>query len=237
MTGASTVSFIVPVRDGARYLGECLASICAQSVRPLEVLVIDDGSTDESSDVARAFGDPVRCLRQPPGGASRARNLGIAEARGDLLAFLDADDLVVPEKLERQLGRFAANPALQFCDAYTQNFWSPEIPVEERRADPRERFTHGTVPKPGLIITWLCRRELFDRVGRFAPGLALGEDAEWRDRVEAAGVPCATVAEVLALRRLHGANATRRRYDEYLRHVVRRSRDRVQGARGRRAEG
>ncbi len=235
MTSAPTVSFIVPVHDGARYLGACLASIRAQTVPPLEVLVIDDGSTDESGDVARSFGDPVRCLRQSHGGASKARNLGIAAARGDLLAFLDADDLIVPAKLERQLARFAADPRLQFCDAYTQNFWSPEIPVEARVADPRESFTHGDAPKPGLIITWLCRRGLFDRLGPFDPSLALGEDAEWRDRVEAADVPGETVAEVLALRRLHPDNVTRRRYDEYLRHVVRRSRDRMLRARSGRA--
>jgi glycosyltransferase involved in cell wall biosynthesis len=236
VTDAPTVSFIVPVHDGARYLGECLASIRAQTIPPVEVLVIDDGSTDASGDVARAFGGPVRCLRQPHGGASKARNLGIAEARGELVAFLDADDLILPEKLERQLACFTADPKLQFCDAYTRNFWSPEIPVAERVVDPRERFTHGDAPKPGLIITWLCRRELFDRLGPFEPDLALGEDAEWRDRLEGADVPRETLDQVLALRRLHADNATRRRYDEYLRHVVRRSRARMRRARRGRAE-
>jgi glycosyltransferase involved in cell wall biosynthesis len=237
VTAPLPVSFVVPVRDGARYLGECLASIRAQTVAPLEVLVIDDGSSDDSAEVARSFGGAVRCLRQPHGGTSTARNRAIAEARGDLIAFLDADDLIVPQKLERQLACFAADPTLQFCDAYTRNVWSPEIPVAERVIDPRESFTHGDGPKPGLIITWLCRRELFDRLGSFEPTLALGEDAEWRDRVDAADVRCETVDEVLALRRLHADNVTRRRYDDYLRHVVRRSRDRMRRARSGRAEG
>jgi len=232
VTSAPTVSFIVPVHNGAPYLADCLASILAQTVAPLEVLVVDDGSTDESGDIARSFGRPVRCLRQPHAGVSRARNHGVAEARGDFIAFLDADDLLVPQKLERQLARFAANPDLQFCDAYSRNFWSPEIPPDARNVAPREIFTHGEVPKPRLIITWLLRRALFDRLGEFDVGRRLGGDGEWRDRVDASSVSAETLDEVLAMRRLHANNLTRRSYDEYLRQVVRRCKDRMDRARG-----
>ena len=236
MTSAPTVSFVVPVHNGVPYLAECLASILAQTVAPLEVLVVDDGSTDQSGDIARSLGDPVRCLRQPHAGVSSARNHGVAEAQGELIAFLDADDLLVPQKLERQLARFAANPDLQFCDAYSRNFWSPEIPLDARNVAPREIFTHGEAPKPRLIITWLLRRALFDRLGGFDVARRLGSDGEWRDRVDASGVSAETLDEVLAMRRLHANNLTRRSYDEYLRQVVRRCKermDRVRGARDR----
>ena len=234
MTSVPTVSVVVPVHDGAAYLAECLASILEQTVAPLEVVVVDDGSTDRSGDIARSFGEPVRCLRQPHGGPASARNHGVTEARGEFIAFLDADDLLVPQKLERQLARFAANPDLQFCDAYSQNFWSPEIPPGARNVAPRETFTHGEVPKPNLIITWLLRRVLFDRLGGFDVARRLGEDSEWWDRVGASGVAAETLDEVLAMRRLHANNLTRRSYDEYLRQVVRRSKERMERARGTR---
>jgi glycosyltransferase involved in cell wall biosynthesis len=229
------VSFIVPVHDGAPYLAECLGSIVAQTVTPLEVLVVDDGSTDRSAAIAGSFGEPVRCLRQARAGPAAARNLGVSRARGDLLAFLDADDLIPPHKLERQLRCFAADPTLQFCDAYARNFWTPEIPPEARNVAPREAFTHGEAPKPRMIITWLLRRSLFDRLGQFDEALGLGEDDDWRDRVDAARVPAETVDEVLAMRRLHPKNLTRQRYDEYLRHVARRSKARMDRARADRA--
>ena len=228
------VSFVVPVHDGARYLAACLASILSQTVSPVEVIVVDDGSTDESADIAQSFGPPVRYLHQPHSGAARARNRGVSEAHGDLIAFLDADDLAVPQRLEVQLARFAANPALEFCDAYSRNFWSPESPMDARNAAPRERFTHGEAPKAGLIITWLLKRALFERLGGFDEARTIGEDAEWRDRLDRAHVAMETLEDVLAMRRLHADNLTRRNYDEDLRHVVRRCKERMTLARGAR---
>ncbi len=237
MTSAPEVSFVVPVHNGANYLAECLQSILAQTVPALEVLVVDDGSTDASAEMAMSFGAPVMCLRQPNRGQAAARNRGVREARGELVAFLDADDTIPPYKLERQLQRFRARADLQFCDAYIRNFWSPDLPASERVEDPREAFTHGETPKPHSIITWLCRRELFESLGGFDEQRTLGEDSEWHDRVEAAGVPAETIDSVLAFRRLHGGNLTRRRYDDYLREIARRHRKRMAEMRLRRADG
>jgi glycosyltransferase involved in cell wall biosynthesis len=233
MRGDPTVSFVVPVHNGAVYLGECLQSILAQTVPPLEVLVVDDGSTDASAEIASACGAPVVSLRQRHRGQAAARNRGVAAAQGELVAFLDADDCIPPEKLERQIERFRTRADLQFCDAYIRNFWSPDLPATERLADPREAFTHGEAPKPRSIITWLCRRELFAQLGGFDERRTFGEDTEWRDRIDAAGVPAETLDLLLAFRRLHRGNLTRRRYDEYLREMVRRNRTRMEKLRSR----
>src|SRR4051812_13046945 len=98
-----TISVVIPCYNGALYLRETLESALAQNYAPLEILVVDDGSEDDSAAIAESCGAPVRVIRQPNQGESVARNRGIDEARGDWVAFLDADDLWEPEKLERQV--------------------------------------------------------------------------------------------------------------------------------------
>jgi len=97
----SLISCIVPVFNGERYLPEALQSILSQSYRPLEIIVADDGATDRTAEIAAAFKARVRYMKQDNAGSAAARNLGIHAASGDLLAFLDADDLWHAEKLER----------------------------------------------------------------------------------------------------------------------------------------
>src|SRR5688572_13312922 len=97
------ISCVVPVFNGERYLSETLESIFAQSYRPLEVIVADDGSTDRTPDTVAGYGDRIRYLKQENAGASAARNLGLEAARGEFIAFLDADDLWHAEKLQRQM--------------------------------------------------------------------------------------------------------------------------------------
>lgn len=99
----SSVSVVIPCYNAGRFLRETLDSILAQTRKPLEVIVVDDGSTDGSAAVADSFGPPVRVMRQPNQGESVARNHGLHEAKGDWVAFLDADDVWTPRKLELQL--------------------------------------------------------------------------------------------------------------------------------------
>jgi glycosyltransferase involved in cell wall biosynthesis len=227
------VSVVVPVFNGARYLAECLRSVLDQTHAAAELIVVDDGSTDATPQVARQFGSAVTYLRQEKGGHGSARNRGVARATGDFLAFVDADDLFAPSKTEAQLARFRARPGLQFCDGFCRNFWSPEIAEAERWPQPRMRFTHRDDPRAHSIITWLMRRELFSRIGPFDERQTFGEDADWFDRMLEADTPCDTVPQVLARRRLHRDNLTLTRYDEYLRALVRRNRRRIVAARRR----
>jgi glycosyltransferase involved in cell wall biosynthesis len=198
------VSCIIPVYNGARYLGETIESVIEQTELPRELIVVDDGSTDESAAVARSFGDRVRYLWQQHTGASAARNHGIRAARHELIAFLDADDLFVPRKLALQIARFVARPALEMSTAHTVNFWSPDVPVEERDHDPKL-----TNPWPRCICTWVVRRELFGTIGAFDESMPLSQDVDWGIRVQASGAVIETLPDVLTHRRLHAGNVTR----------------------------
>src|SRR5690348_7411877 len=119
------VSYVVPVYNGARYLAECLETVLTQTQAPAEVVVVDDGSTDASAEIAASFGAAVVCVHQEHRGHAAARNRGVEIATGELLAFVDADDVLTPEKTEIQRARFRARPDLELCDAYYRNFWSP----------------------------------------------------------------------------------------------------------------
>lgn len=222
-----SVSFVIPVRDGAPYLAECIQSTLQQTMRPHEVIVVDDGSRDDSAAIAESFGGVVRCIRRPALGQSAARNHGVNVSRGDFIAFLDADDIAAPIRLERQIARFSARPELEFCDAFAQNFWSPEIEPADRKATPREAYTHSFEPRARLIITWTFRRRLFERLGGFDEQQTFGEDTAWLDRVDDSGVPLETIREVLGFRRLHHCNLTRRNYDSHIREIVRHTRERL----------
>jgi glycosyltransferase involved in cell wall biosynthesis len=198
------VTCIVPVHNGARYLGEALESILAQTYRPLDVIVVDDGSTDATPTVAAHYVPPARYVRQAHAGVASARNRGLNEARGDYVAFLDADDRWHPEKLARQMARFAARPELDLSVTGGQNFWMPGLAeVDERSRDPRY-----TEPWPGYgsPVTLLARRAVFDRVGPFDTRFTVSEDRDWFIRAAEIGLVSELLTEVLVYRRLHGAN-------------------------------
>lgn len=112
MRESPTVSVVIPCYNGAAFLRETLDSVLAQTHPVLEVIVVDDGSTDDSAAIAESYGPPVRVIRQANAGESSARNRGIDEAKGSLVAFVDADDLWEPEKLAIQANRFHRQPDL-----------------------------------------------------------------------------------------------------------------------------
>ncbi len=105
-TRVADVSVVIPAYNAAAFLAETLASVFAQTVPPAEIIVVDDGSTDDTAGIARNLGATV--ISRANGGISAARNTGVRAARSEYLALLDADDLWMPEKLEVQLAAFAA---------------------------------------------------------------------------------------------------------------------------------
>ena len=228
------VSYIMAVHNIERYVAESLRSILAQS-RPVdEILVVDDGSTDGTAEVVREQGGPIRVIGQANAGQSAARNRGVRESRGDYIAFLDGDDLIHPQKIERQLACFDARPELMLVDAYTQNFWSPEVPEDQRELQGWQKLTHSDKPWPGFIGTWLFRRSLWDTVGVFDEGRTFAEDSDWHDRAIDTGLPIETLPAVLARRRLHLHNLTRNNYDRHIDGLQRFYRERIDREKARR---
>jgi glycosyltransferase involved in cell wall biosynthesis len=212
------VSCIVPVFNGERYLSKTLDSILAQSYRPIEVLVVDDGSTDTSADVATSYGEAVRYLRQSNAGQATARNRGVHSSRGEFVAFLDADDLWHPEKTSRQVARFAARPELDYCLTHVQNFWEAEL---EQEAEMYHDHPRGK-PIAGFVTgTLMARRSLFARIGVFDTSLGHTDKTEWFLRADAAGAVRELLPDVLMYRRMHSGNRSRtlaaNSRDEYLR--------------------
>ena len=220
------VSCIIPVFNGERYLDETIGSVLAQTYAPTEPIVVDDGSTDGTRDLVQAYGARVRYLHQPNAGHAAARNRGLAEATGELVAFLDADDLWHREKLERQMTRFRARPDLDVCVTYVSNFWSPDLGGADRPPDDPD----VTRPVPGYrSVTLLARMRAFDTVGPFDPALRHGNDTDWFLRAAECGLVMELLPDVLVRRRLHTANRSRRlaaaSQREYL-HIIKASLDR-----------
>jgi len=118
----STVSVIIPAYNHGRFIAEAIDSVLVQTVAPLEIIVVDDGSTDDTQAIVARYGDHVRCIHQPNAGVSAARNAGIAAARGEYLAFLDSDDLWLPEKLALEVARFDADPELGLVHCGAERF-------------------------------------------------------------------------------------------------------------------
>ena len=170
---STRISAIIVVYNGERYLAEAIESILAQTHPPSELIVVDDGSTDGTATIARGFAE-VRYQYRPNGGIGAARNLGLELARGDFIAFLDADDLWMPEKLAQQAAAFAADPQLGIVTGLIEQFHSPELDpaIAATIHCPRD-------PMPGHSFgAMLIRREVFSRVGPVVTGQDKAESVQ-----------------------------------------------------------
>jgi len=221
---ALRVSLLIPCYNGAAYLAEALSSALEQDRAPDEVIVIDDGSTDDGGSIAAGFGPRVRCARQDHLGISAARNHGIALSTGDVIAFLDADDLWPAGSLSVRLSLLEDRPELDCASGLIKQFMSPELPDAIRRT----LVCPEDVSRARAAGVTLARRRVFDRIGRFDTSFRIGETLDWIARADAAGVTNEVAEQVVLLRRVHTANTTWRLRDEkaeYLR-VLKASLDR-----------
>ena len=206
------VSVIIPARNAARFLKEGLDSVFAQGVDGLEVIVVDDGSEDGTASLAQGYGRGVRLLRQERSGSGAARNAGLAASTGDLIAFLDADDVWMDGKLAAQLPLLESDPGLDLVFSDLQGFddrgprqatWFAECGFDGRCAA-SSIFLHDMIMTSSVIL----RRSCLARVGRFDPSLPIGQDTDLWFRIALAG-RIAVVPRPLVRYRHHAANTTR----------------------------
>jgi glycosyltransferase involved in cell wall biosynthesis len=196
------VSIVMTVYNGAAYLAEAIDSALAQSYRPLEVILVDDGSEDESDEVAASYVDVIRYEKRPHRGMGAARNRAVALARGDFLSFLDADDRFAVHKTELQMAAFDADPSLDVIFGHVREFISPDLdgPSSRRLRRPAERMPSR------LPWALLIRRDAFFRVGLFSEMLKVGVGMDWCARAAERGLRATTLDDVVIERRLHADN-------------------------------
>jgi glycosyltransferase involved in cell wall biosynthesis len=217
------VSVIIPVYNAAHFLPQAIASIRAQGYESLEIIVVDDGSSDNCADVAKSLGSDVLYERQENRGPSAARNRGLALARGEFIAFLDADDQWPAHKLSVQLGRLLAEPQLDLVLGRIQYVALPggEIP-DYQFEGPENTITHVH------LGSGLYHRRAFERIGTFDESIRFCEDVDWFLRARENGLAMRILRATTLLYRLHDQNMTRDREspDRLLTHVLKRSMDR-----------
>jgi glycosyltransferase involved in cell wall biosynthesis len=200
------VSVITTVFNGAAYLRASIDSVLAQTLPPLELIVIDDGSVDETPAILASYGGAIRAHSQPNGGQSAAMVAGIAMARGDMLAFNDADDLWAPRKNELQVRALEADAALDAVFGHVEQFVSPELDddAQRRLAPPNAVLTGEAAP------CMTVRRAAYDRIGSLDPSLDSSYFVDWLGRAKAGGMKSLMLEDIVLRRRLHENNWGRR---------------------------
>lgn len=196
------VSVIVPVYNGAHFLVDAVRSILAQEYAPLEIIIVDDGSTDEIVQAVSALPVDVRFIRQANAGAAAARNRGITDASGELIAFLDVDDLWPESNLDRLVQLLVSTSSADVVHGRAQVLRRDANANDEYVGDPSAVFPH-------YIGAGVYRRAVFTRVGLFDPSLRFGEDADWFRRAAEEHSEIMHLDEVSLFVRRHDANMTR----------------------------
>ncbi len=196
------VSVVIPVLNGEKFVADAVGSILAQGYPSLEIIVIDDGSTDGTEAAVRALPCDVHYFKQENLGPAAARNRGIRDASGDYVAFLDVDDLWPAHTLSTLMGELLADPSLDLAHGYSQVMdRDPETGIYEFRGNPKESFPHS-------ISLAVYRKRAFDKVGLFNKTLLFGEDTDWYNRANERGVAMRRVDAVTLHVRRHGGNMT-----------------------------
>ena len=197
-----SISVCIPALNAEPYIGEAIDSVLAQLPRGGEVVVVDDGSTDRTAEVAEAFGSPVRVLRRRWYGVADAFNAAVAESTGEWIAAIDADDRWVAGKLEAQIAAFDADPSLDAVFGQMREFLSPDVPEELRHRWQCRDTPFGFVARG----TMLLRRAAWEKHGGLPTNLRVGEFIAWHAHATDHGLRSTTLPQLVLERRIHGAN-------------------------------
>lgn len=203
MSAPALVSVIIPAFNGVRFLPDAVASIREQEYPALEIVIVDDGSTDNLAEAAARVAPDALYLRQENQGPAAARNLGIAHARGDLIAALDIDDLWTPDTLRLLLQALQREPTADIARGRSRLLrWSADTQRWNEEVQPGGRK---------LIGAALFRAGVFSRIGAFNAAFRYSEEVEWNLRAADAGVREVLVDAVVHCYRQHGSNMTHNR--------------------------
>jgi glycosyltransferase involved in cell wall biosynthesis len=205
MSRQSLISIIIPAFNAERFLAEAIEGILVQEIDPLEVVVVDDGSTDRTAEIAASYDDRVRCISQANKGLPAARNRGLAAANGEFIGFCDADDVFLPGSLKLQLGKLLANPGIDLVVGRYGNEMMVDPHSEQVAFAPVEATNHYIMSMSVSLI----RRQLFDKVGQFDEVMRHCDDWDWFMRAREQHVPMLFHTAILMRRRLHDQNMTR----------------------------
>jgi len=202
VTRRESISVIIPVYNGERYLSEAIEGVFAQTLPPDELIVVDDGSTDDSAGIARSLGATV--LEYEHGGNGAALNKGIAAASGSVIAPLDADDLWPPDRCEILFTALQGQQTIGAVHGRLDEFISPEL-----GAGDRARLREPNVGVRSTLATaMMIRRHALDAVGPFAEGLIVGTGLEWAGRLSRSDVDLIEIEPIVLRRRLHLENSS-----------------------------
>ena len=198
------ISVIIPIHNDSLYIQAAITSVLSQGVENLEILIIDDGSTDDFEEKIKCFNDPcIRLIKQNNSGAAVARNNGVKNARGEFLAFLDADDIWAPNKLKLQLEVLINHEDVNMVFGQVKEFYDSSILGLDDLQKNVKTFV-GYSP-----IALLVSKSDFLRVGDFQSKWKVAEFIDWYDRAKYVGLTEIILPDVLAFRRIHSGNIDR----------------------------
>lgn len=212
------VSVIIPAYNGDRYLAEAIDSVLQQTYQDYEIIVVDDGSTDNTAQVVRQYGKVVRYLSQTNQGVAASRNLGLAAALGNYIAFLDQDDIFLPDKLSSQVALLEQDADLGMVNSgwqiYRENQLGDrqgevEAAVQPWQQIPQLTATNLIIWKPVFLGAILFRRNWLERAGGFNTTLEQTPDVDLVMRLAKIGCPAAWVEKVTVRYRQHETNASK----------------------------
>jgi glycosyltransferase involved in cell wall biosynthesis len=212
----SSVSVVIPVRNGATYVAEAIQSCIDQTRAVQEIIVVDDGSTDATAEVVARFGNRITLLQQQWAGAGPAMNRGIDHSGGEFLAFLDHDDLWMPDKISHQLQEFRAKPTLEAVFGQVEQFITPEL---ESRL--RDRIRIPNRPQAAAQTSaMLLRRTAWYRVGPFEVEKNAFGFQSWYVRALTKSLRISMIPILVSRRRIHASNCSQLQrdglYERYL---------------------
>jgi glycosyltransferase involved in cell wall biosynthesis len=210
------VSVLLACWNAERYVADAVRSILEQEPAPAEIICVDDGSTDGSSAILESFVPRVTLLQQSNRGVAAALNLAAANASGEAIAFLDADDLWLPGNLGLRCAALAADPDVDGVFGHVRVFASPDLPPAERAGLRIDETAQPGFNKSSLLV----RRTAFDRVGGFDDTRRGADFIDWYARAVTVGFRWKMLRDVVCLRRVHSENMGRRdrarQRDDYL---------------------